>query len=105
MLVSGPQLSVSPSKLCEAVSDHCGAQKDIRKSGNQHLCEFMKYFVKDVLYFQVGLLISTTCKMVPKRRQKKGQLSVKNEQSARVISIATHLQQWVKSALLNLINI
>lgn len=41
VLLSGQLLSVPPSKLCEAGGDHHGAQKDIGKSGPQHLCEFM----------------------------------------------------------------
>ena len=47
VLLSGQLLYVSSSKLCEAGGGHCGAQKDIRESGHQHLCEFMKYFIKD----------------------------------------------------------
>lgn len=48
VLLSGQLLSVSPSKLCEAGGAHHGAQKDIRESGPQHLCEFMTCFVKSV---------------------------------------------------------
>lgn len=41
LLLAGQLLSsFSLDKLCEARGDHCGAQKDLRKPGPQHLCEY-----------------------------------------------------------------
>lgn len=46
LLLAGQLLSsFSLDKLREARGDHCGAQKDLRKPGPQHLCEWPKYSV------------------------------------------------------------